>query len=118
MSLYAAVLLVTGALLLGGLAWGAVVHHQDRAPNPAEDGGGGAAAGRALEVDGTTLNLQFSRLGDRDEVPEADQIAKATETGDFHQILAGITVMALYIVGLNRLLWRRLYHLAESRYTL
>lgn len=75
-------------------------------------------AGRALEVDGTTLNLQVSRLGDGDEVPEVDQIAKATETGDFHQILAGITVMALYIVGLNRLLWRRLYHLAESRYTL
>jgi len=45
-------------------------------------------------------------------------IAKATETGDFHQILAGVTVMAFYIVGLNRLLWRRLYHLAETRYTL
>jgi NitT/TauT family transport system permease protein len=45
-------------------------------------------------------------------------IAKATETGDFHQILAGVTVMAFYIVGLNRLLWRRLYDLAETRYTL
>ena len=45
-------------------------------------------------------------------------IAHATETGDFHQILAGVTVMALYIVTLNRLVWHRLYRLAEQRYTL
>ncbi len=43
-------------------------------------------------------------------------IAKATEIGDFHRILAGVTIMALYIVSLNRLFWRRLYHLAEHRY--
>ena len=45
-------------------------------------------------------------------------IAHATETGDFHQILAGVTVMALYIVTLNRLVWHRLYRLAEQRYSL
>jgi NitT/TauT family transport system permease protein len=45
-------------------------------------------------------------------------IAKATESGDFHQILTGVAVMSLYVVGLNRLLWRRLYRLAETRYAL
>lgn len=45
-------------------------------------------------------------------------IAEATESGDFHQILAGVAVMSFYIVGLNRLLWRRLYRLAETRYAL
>jgi NitT/TauT family transport system permease protein len=45
-------------------------------------------------------------------------IAEATESGDFHQILAGVAVMSCYIVGLNRLLWRRLYRLAETRYAL
>jgi NitT/TauT family transport system permease protein len=45
-------------------------------------------------------------------------IARATQTGNFHHILAGITVMALYIVGLNRLVWRSLYRVAESRYVL
>jgi NitT/TauT family transport system permease protein len=45
-------------------------------------------------------------------------IAQATTTGDFPRILAGIAVMSLYVVGLNRLVWRRLYHLAETRYSL
>jgi NitT/TauT family transport system permease protein len=43
-------------------------------------------------------------------------IAKATESGDFHQILAGVAVMALYVVCINRFFWRRLYRLAENRY--
>ena len=45
-------------------------------------------------------------------------IARATGSGDFHHILTGVAVMSLYIVGVNRLLWRRLYRLAEQRYTL
>jgi NitT/TauT family transport system permease protein len=42
-------------------------------------------------------------------------IAHATQIGDVHRILAGVAVMALYIVTINRLVWRRLYHLAETR---
>jgi NitT/TauT family transport system permease protein len=45
-------------------------------------------------------------------------IARATERGDFHQILTGVAIMSLYVVVLNRLLWRRLYRLAETRYAL
>ncbi|WP_433190476.1 ABC transporter permease [Actinoallomurus sp. CA-150999] len=45
-------------------------------------------------------------------------IAHATEHGDYPKILAGIAVMSLYVVGLNRLVWRRLYRLAENRYSL
>ncbi len=45
-------------------------------------------------------------------------IAHASQSGDFHQILAGIAVMALYIVALNRLFWRRMFRLAETRYSL
>ncbi len=45
-------------------------------------------------------------------------IAHATQTGDFHHILAGVAVMSLYVVSINRLLWQRLYHLAEVRYSL
>lgn len=44
-------------------------------------------------------------------------IAVATESGDFHHILAGITIMSIYIVGLDRLVWHRLYRLAELRYS-
>ena len=45
-------------------------------------------------------------------------IAKATATGNFPQILVGISVMSVYVVLVNRLLWRRLYALAERRYSL
>ncbi|MBD0690040.1 ABC transporter permease [Streptomyces sp. CBMA123] len=45
-------------------------------------------------------------------------IARATERGDYPHLLAGVAVMSLYVVALNRLLWRRLYRLAERRYSL
>lgn len=45
-------------------------------------------------------------------------IARATETGDFHHILAGVAVMSLYVVTINRLVWQRLFRLAETRYSL
>lgn len=45
-------------------------------------------------------------------------IAKAAETGDFHQLLAGLAAMSIYVVAINRLFWRRLYRLAETRYAI
>jgi NitT/TauT family transport system permease protein len=45
-------------------------------------------------------------------------IFDATATGDFPKILVGIVVMSIYVVAANRLLWRRLYALAERRYSL
>jgi NitT/TauT family transport system permease protein len=45
-------------------------------------------------------------------------IAKATGAGDFGNVLVGVTVMSIYVVATNRLFWRRLYQLAETRYSL
>ncbi|NNN31425.1 ABC transporter permease subunit [Streptomyces sp. S3(2020)] len=45
-------------------------------------------------------------------------IAKATESGNYPELIAGVAVMSLYVVSLNRLFWRRLYRLAETRYSL
>jgi NitT/TauT family transport system permease protein len=45
-------------------------------------------------------------------------IAQATFTGDWPRITLGIGMMSLFVVGLNRFLWRRLYQLAESKYSL
>jgi NitT/TauT family transport system permease protein len=42
-------------------------------------------------------------------------IATETEKGDFPRIALGITVLCLYVLAFNRLLWRRLYTLAEER---
>ena len=42
-------------------------------------------------------------------------IARATEAGDYPRVVLGIMVMAVFVVLLNRLLWRRLYLVAERR---
>ncbi|GAB4301208.1 MAG: hypothetical protein Fur0034_14650 [Desulfuromonadia bacterium] len=46
-------------------------------------------------------------------------IAHWTEKrGDYQHILLGIAVMSLYVVGLNRFLWRRLYTMSQTRFRL
>jgi NitT/TauT family transport system permease protein len=45
-------------------------------------------------------------------------IAQSTAAGNFARTLVGVSVMSVYVVGLNRLFWRRLYRLAETRYSL
>lgn len=43
-------------------------------------------------------------------------ITNATRNGDTAGIIWGILVMIIYVVTVNRLLWRRLYALAETKY--
>lgn len=45
-------------------------------------------------------------------------IAVAADKGDFAQLAAGVVVMAALVVGINRVLWKRLYQLAEAKYAL
>ncbi|WP_334142502.1 ABC transporter permease [Rhabdothermincola sp.] len=45
-------------------------------------------------------------------------ISESTAAGDFPHTLAGVMVMSAYVVLVNRLLWRRLYRVAEARYHL
>jgi len=42
-------------------------------------------------------------------------IAIETEKGDFPRLALGITVLCLFVLVFNRLVWRRLYNLAEER---
>ena len=84
---------------------------------PAYVTGGITAAGGALE--------RLDRRRDR-HVPRTHAgcdglgayIAQATRTGEFAKVLTGIVVMSIYVVGVNTMLWRRLYRLAETRYSL
>jgi NitT/TauT family transport system permease protein len=46
------------------------------------------------------------------------QAFSATDPGHVARVLAGVAVMSLYVVGVNRLVWRPLYGLAERRYKL
>jgi NitT/TauT family transport system permease protein len=45
-------------------------------------------------------------------------ISQATDTGNFDLLLAATIMMAATVVTINRLVWRRLYALAETRYRL
>ncbi len=45
-------------------------------------------------------------------------IAEATQAGDFHRIVLGISTMSLFVVVLNRTFWRPLYYYAERKYRL
>jgi NitT/TauT family transport system permease protein len=46
------------------------------------------------------------------------QISAATDHGQFSTLLLATVLMALIVVTVNRLVWRRLYRLAETRYKL
>ena len=45
-------------------------------------------------------------------------ISQATDSGNFDLLIAATLVMAAAVVTINRLVWRRLYALAETRYRL
>jgi len=45
-------------------------------------------------------------------------IADATSRGDVPMIISSIAVMSLFVILINKLVWRRLYALAERRYRL
>jgi NitT/TauT family transport system permease protein len=45
-------------------------------------------------------------------------ISQATERGDFHLLGAAVGIMAVTVVGFNRLVWRPLSHQAQTRFTL
>jgi NitT/TauT family transport system permease protein len=45
-------------------------------------------------------------------------IARATEAADYHRIVLGIAIMSLFVVIINRALWRPLYWRAERKFRL
>jgi NitT/TauT family transport system permease protein len=45
-------------------------------------------------------------------------ISEYTTKGDFLHIALGISMMCIFVLVLNRLLWRPLYVLAQARYGL
>ena len=45
-------------------------------------------------------------------------IAHWTEKGDYPHIVLGVAVMSIYVVFLNRFVWRRLYAISQTRYRL
>jgi len=67
-----------------------------------------------------TILAEYFRLKDRTftTVGLGATISRATESGNFALLLGSTVVMALVVVTINRLVWRRMYRLAAARYTL
>jgi NitT/TauT family transport system permease protein len=67
-----------------------------------------------------TILAEYFRLKDRTftTVGLGATISRATESGNFALLLGSTIVMALVVVTINRLVWRRMYRLAAARYTL
>lgn len=43
-------------------------------------------------------------------------IAEVSGKGDFHRLALGIAVMSIYVLAINRFVWRPLYNVAEERF--
>ncbi len=67
-----------------------------------------------------TILAEYFRLKDKTftTVGLGATISRATESGNFALLLGATIVMALVVVTINRLVWRRMYRLAAARYTL
>jgi NitT/TauT family transport system permease protein len=63
---------------------------------------------------------EYSRLNDRtlSTIGLGAQIDAATDAGRFPILLMATILISLMVVSMNRLVWRRLYRLAETKYKL
>jgi NitT/TauT family transport system permease protein len=63
---------------------------------------------------------EYSHVADRtlETIGLGAQIDAATDSGRFPVLLLATIFISLMVVTMNRLVWRRLYHLAETRYKL
>jgi len=63
---------------------------------------------------------EYSHLGDRtlQTIGLGAQIDQATDQGRFPILLLATILISLMVVSMNRLVWRRLYRLAETKYKL
>ena len=67
-----------------------------------------------------SIVAEYFHIGDRtlQTLGLGAQISAATDAGRFSTLLLATALMALIVVTINRLVWRRLYRLAETRYKL
>jgi NitT/TauT family transport system permease protein len=68
----------------------------------------------------TSILAEYGTLGNRtlETIGLGAQISAATGGGKFATLLMATVLMAAIVVTMNRLVWRRLYRLAETRYKL
>jgi NitT/TauT family transport system permease protein len=75
------------------------------------------AAGGAWNA---TIVAEYFSMGGREQATFGlgAIIVRATNEANFPVLAAGAITMAVFVVIINRLVWKRVYHVAESRYSL
>lgn len=75
-----------------------------------------AAAGGCWNA---SIVAEFLRWGDSTiiSVGLGSYVALYTQAGDFPRIALGISIMCVYVMLFNRLIWQKLYNLAEEHFT-
>lgn len=65
-----------------------------------------------------SIVAEFVKWGDNTIVSLGlgSYIQAHTSIGDFHRIALGISIMCIYVMLFNKLIWRQLYQLASSRF--
>ena len=53
-----------------------------------------------------------------DRVGLGSTISKATTDANYSLLAAGVVMMAVFVVLVNRVFWKKMYRLAEDRYSL
>ena len=79
------------------------------------------AAGGAWNASIVAEKLTFSTEVTGDVPPATGlgaMITTAFNNGDFNLLAASVLVMSVLVIVFNRLVWKRLYHLAETRFSL
>jgi ABC-type anion transport system duplicated permease subunit len=64
------------------------------------------------------LSSAFAERVGTTKVHVKPKINAATDAGRFPILLLATILISLIVVSMNRLVWRRLYHLAETKYKL
>ncbi len=82
---------------------------------PAYITGAITAAGGAWNA---TIVAEFVSYNHRTLVAKGLGSFIALNTGNLPELFAGLLVMSVYVTGLNALLWRRMYRLAETKFAL
>jgi NitT/TauT family transport system permease protein len=67
-----------------------------------------------------SVMAEYSHVKDRtlEVIGLGAQIDAATDSGRFSMLLLATIFISLMVVTMNRLVWRKLYRLAETRYKL
>jgi NitT/TauT family transport system permease protein len=75
------------------------------------------AAGGAWNA---TIVAEFFQMGGQERATFGlgTIIVRATNSGNFPVLTAGAITMAVFVVAINRLVWKKLYRVAEARYSL